>query len=124
MSAHGRMSQAVQVWPPSRVFIMRGGRFGKFVPEANTTDASTTDKPQIAGGARGGRFVTWLQVWPPLRVSKKVLPTVSVPAHPRMAEAKPTYLKYTSGSCNCSIHVLPPSVVWMTWPLLLTAQPT
>src|SRR5215216_1331778 len=124
MSAHGRISQAVQFWPPSRVFIIRGGRLGKFVPEANTTDLLTTDRPQIADGASGGRFVTRIQVWPPSRVSNKVLPEVRVPAQPRVAEAKPTHLKYTSRSCNCSIHALPPSVVWTIWPLLLTAQPT
>src|SRR5918998_6110916 len=59
------MSVAVQVSPPSTLLMTPVARSGKFVPDPYTTRSLTTLRPQIAGGASGGRLFTRVQVAPP-----------------------------------------------------------
>src|SRR5262245_22907733 len=79
--------------------------------------------PQTADGAKAGRPATGDQVVPPSRVSNRIVGGVSVPAHPRVGDAKSMHRKYSSGSWNCSCQESPPSAVLRICPLLLTAQP-
>src|SRR5258705_9959007 len=85
------MSWPCQLVPPSVVRITRTGNPGSLVPDAYTTESVTTDKPHTNGGARSGRFCTWVQVAPPSEVVNNWLPGVVVPTQPRDSEANPTH---------------------------------